>query len=84
MNALTHSLRQGRITQVGALLLLFISASTSAIAQFRTTPSPSGDKAETLCRVVDPTTTPLNVRTTPNGRIVGTLENGAMVSVLDR
>ena len=40
--------------------------------------------AEDSCRVLDPTGTPLNVRTTPNGHIVSTLVNGTLVSVLDR
>ena len=40
--------------------------------------------AQTRCRVVDPTGTPLNVRTAPNGAIMGTLTNGMLVSVLDR
>jgi S1-C subfamily serine protease len=35
------------------------------------------------CRVSDPTSTPLNVRTSPNGRILGTLENGLVVKILD-
>jgi uncharacterized protein len=39
---------------------------------------------QTSCRVTDPTGTPLNIRTTPNGQIVGTLNNGDLVSVLDR
>jgi hypothetical protein len=39
---------------------------------------------QTGCRVNDPTGTPLNVRTTPNGNTVGTLNNGDLVSVLDR
>jgi hypothetical protein len=38
----------------------------------------------TICRVADPTPTSLNVRTSPNGRIVGTLENRMMVVILDR
>jgi hypothetical protein len=33
---------------------------------------------------MDPTGTPLNVRATPNGHIVGTLSNGDLVSLLDR
>src|SRR5262245_35467657 len=33
---------------------------------------------------MDPTGTPLNVRTTPNGNIVGTLSNGTLVNILDR
>jgi clan AA aspartic protease (TIGR02281 family) len=40
--------------------------------------------AQSPCRVVDPTGTPLNVRTSPNGNAVGTLGNGAQVIVLDR
>jgi hypothetical protein len=35
------------------------------------------------CRVADPTSTPLNVRTTPSGRVVGDLENGSIVRILD-
>jgi hypothetical protein len=43
----------------------------------------SPTQAQTVCRVADPTPTPLNVRSSPNGRIVGTVENGMPVSVLD-
>jgi hypothetical protein len=39
--------------------------------------------AEDLCRVMDPTGTPLNVRVAPNGRIVRTLNNGLLVAVVD-
>jgi hypothetical protein len=31
-------------------------------------------KAETVCEVTDPTGTPLNVRISPNGQIIGTVE----------
>ena len=34
------------------------------------------------CVVNDPTGTPLNVRTSPNGAILGALYNGAVVQVL--
>src|SRR5262249_37901666 len=40
--------------------------------------------AQDRCRVMDPTGTPLNVRTSPNGNIVGTLSNGTLVKILDR
>jgi hypothetical protein len=40
--------------------------------------------AQSPCEVMDPTGTPLNVRASPNGHIVGTLQNGVQVSVLDR
>jgi len=36
------------------------------------------------CRVMDPTGTPLNFRTAPNGHVVGTLSNGTLVKILDR
>lgn len=37
--------------------------------------------AQAECAVTDPTGTPLNIRATPNGRIVGTLRNGTRVSI---
>ena len=39
--------------------------------------------AAPTCKVTDPTGTDLNVRTAPNGRIVGTLSNGQRVTILD-
>jgi hypothetical protein len=38
-------------------------------------------KAEDVCKVTDPTGTPLNVRATPNGKIVSTLKNGTEVYI---
>jgi hypothetical protein len=38
---------------------------------------------QTVCRVADPTGTPLNVRTLPNGKIIGNFANGTDVSILD-
>ena len=35
------------------------------------------------CLVDDPTGTPLNLRTSPEGRIIGALHNGALVTVTD-
>jgi hypothetical protein len=35
------------------------------------------------CIVADPSPTPLNIRTAPHGRIIGTLDNGQVVSILD-
>ena len=40
--------------------------------------------AQARCRVMDPTGTPLNVRTGPNGRVVGEIDNGALVTIYDR
>jgi len=39
--------------------------------------------AQERCRVADPTGTPLNVRTSPDGKIVLTLKNEVLVTVLD-
>jgi hypothetical protein len=35
------------------------------------------------CKVTDPTGTPLNVRLKPNGKIIGTLANGTLVSIIE-
>jgi hypothetical protein len=35
------------------------------------------------CKVTDPTGTPLNVRSKPNGKIIGTLPNGSYISVVE-
>ena len=43
----------------------------------------SNAMAQSRCRVMDPTGTPLNVRTAPNGEVVGALPNGMLVSVID-
>jgi uncharacterized protein YraI len=49
------------------LASLFATMSSGAWAQY--------------CTVTDPTGTPLNVRTRPNGPIVGALHNGSVVQV---
>ena len=43
-----------------------------------------GAFAQTRCRVMDPTGTPLNVRAEPNGPIVSTLRNGVLVTVISQ
>jgi hypothetical protein len=42
----------------------------------------SDANAQSRCRVTDPTGTPLNLRAAPNGPIVGTLQNGRLVTIL--
>jgi hypothetical protein len=39
--------------------------------------------AQSRCRVMDPTGTPLNVRTSPYGQVVGVLPNDLLVTILD-
>jgi hypothetical protein len=63
------------IIAVGASLVL---AASPAAARWVRVP----DRTE--CTVADPTGTPLNVRSTPpNGPILGALNNGAMVTVVE-
>jgi hypothetical protein len=38
--------------------------------------------AQARCRVMDPTGTPLNVRASPGGRVIGNLPNGLLVSIM--
>ncbi|WP_204103671.1 MULTISPECIES: hypothetical protein [Spirulina sp. CCY15215] len=40
-------------------------------------------KAENVCEVTDPTGTPLNVRDSPNGRVVNALRNGREVYIIE-
>ncbi len=40
-------------------------------------------QAAALCKVTDPTNTPLNLRDSENGDIIGKLRNGKLVYVLD-
>lgn len=54
---------------------LFLMAFTFVLILF------SVAKAEDVCKVTDPTGTPLNIRATPNGKVVGTLKNGTEVYV---
>ncbi|MDZ7960545.1 MAG: hypothetical protein RMY34_22130 [Aulosira sp. DedQUE10] len=37
--------------------------------------------AETICKITDPTGTPLNVRDTPNGKVINQLKNGRAVYI---
>jgi hypothetical protein len=39
--------------------------------------------AQGNCRITDPTGTPLNVRTQPNGSVVGDVSNGTLVTIAD-
>jgi len=48
-----------------------------------TTLTCSPAKAETVCKVTDPTGTPLNLRVSPNGRITGTVESGTEVYIYE-
>jgi hypothetical protein len=59
---------------VGALLVVAYPTAFSALAQ-------SDIQGGKTCRVSDPTGTLLNVRSSPNGRIVGKIKNGRNVYI---
>ncbi|MDH7797882.1 MULTISPECIES: SH3 domain-containing protein [unclassified Beijerinckia] len=54
---------------------LLVAAGLSAV--LATEALAAGDR----CKVTDPTGTPLNVRTAPQGKVVGKLPNGAQVQM---
>jgi hypothetical protein len=58
---------------VGGVMAVFTVNCASAFA--------ASDTSQ--CRVLDPTGTPLNIRTSPNGRIVGNLPNDMLVTIID-
>jgi hypothetical protein len=62
------------VIAVGASLVL---AASPAAARWVWVPD------KTVCHVDDPTGTPLNVRSTPNGPILGALSNDTVVTVVD-
>jgi hypothetical protein len=47
-------------------------------------PSADPDQDRNACVVADPTGTPLNIRTSPNGKIVGKIANGERLRILDQ
>jgi hypothetical protein len=76
-----------------ALLLLFIPGVVFALEPRATPASNPGAQdagesnraGETAnCVIADPTSTPLNIRTAPNGKIVGTIANGERARILDQ
>ena len=62
---------------------LLVSAAVVAIATVATMLATFPVKAETVCKVTDPTNTPLNLRISPNGKITGTVKNGTDVYIYE-
>ena len=58
-----------------AYLLLLLGFAVSA--------SMSNAYAESVCKVTDPTGTPLNIRDAPNGKIINKLRNDRQVYITD-
>lgn len=42
------------------------------------------DQDRGICLVADPTGTPLNIRTSPNGKIIGKIANGERIRISDQ
>lgn len=63
----------GKRGQSGSEMVWHICSSNS----IKVTSSP------TNCVIADPTNTPLNIRTAPNGKLLGTISNGDRVTVID-
>lgn len=57
--------------------LLFFSVILLTVAAVTELPA----QAERICKVTDPTGTPLNIRDQPNGRVVNSLKNGREVYI---
>jgi hypothetical protein len=56
-----------------------------ALSGTRQPSPPAGpDQDRDTCVVADPTGTPLNIRTSPNGKIVGRIANGERVLISDQ
>ena len=56
---------------LAAAMALLVSASSVLAAE------------DERCKVTDPTGTPLNVRESPNGKIIATLPNGTLVTIVE-
>jgi hypothetical protein len=57
----------------------FMIAAATLLLGVNLADAASGDR----CKVTDPTGTPLKVRSAPNGKVIGTLGNGVLVSVIE-
>lgn len=70
-----------RPVQVLVLAVTTGFSGSTAYAGTATSPMPRDDLA--ACVVVDPTSSPLNVRAAPQGQILSAISNGLLVRILD-
>ena len=63
--------------------LLLGAAALAAVAIASSPSHATTGPSDEICRVADPTGTPLNIRTSPYGTIVAIFKNGDPVTVLD-
>jgi Bacterial SH3 domain len=81
---------KNQLVAIGICLGLGIgSAIAPALSQPQRPPQGQSDqgqqqqqKKQQTCTVTDPTGTPLNVRKSPNGRVIGAVENGSNVRIV--
>ena len=75
------------LINTASVFLYLLAFNTVALAinlKTKIVPTPKYQLAQTpigYCTVSDPTDSPLNVRERANGKIIGTLENGAVVAI---
>ncbi|QHU98956.1 SH3 domain-containing protein [Synechocystis sp. CACIAM 05] len=62
-------------------MVFFKSLFLTSIFCFVLTANPS--QAKEICKVTDPTGTPLNVRESPNGKVINALRNNREVEILE-
>ncbi|WLT38798.1 SH3 domain-containing protein [Synechocystis sp. B12] len=62
-------------------MAFFKSLFLTSILCFVLTATPS--QAKEICKVTDPTGTPLNVRESPNGKVINALRNNREVEILE-
>jgi len=70
-----------RLIVAGSLLVLCLAPSATYAQSFNLASTTA--RAQVECSVADPTGTPLNVRSRPNGPILGALHNGTPVFLSD-
>ncbi|MCL2938955.1 MAG: SH3 domain-containing protein [Trichodesmium sp. MAG_R02] len=72
------------ITCASLCLLGFNTVVLAVTSKIKIVSTPKYQLAQTpvgYCTVSDPTDSPLNVRDRPNGKVIGTLENNAVVAI---
>lgn len=63
--------------------LTILAAAASAVSFFGVAPVTIACDGPPVCTIVDPTGTPLNVRSSPSGKVLSNLRNGSKVEVID-
>lgn len=67
----------------GIACVTILSLFTSTIIFNSASVGFAGSQKVNICKVTDPTATPLNIRDKPNGRVINTLKNGKKVDIIE-